>query len=45
MSFLTEILPDDTYPEGPVNHRVQQQLKAMAERFKGFYAEEEKEKS
>ncbi|OGO35402.1 MAG: hypothetical protein A2147_03665, partial [Chloroflexi bacterium RBG_16_57_8] len=35
---------DGSYPEGTVNHQVRQQLKEMAERLKGFYAEEKKEK-
>ena len=34
---------DGTYPEGTVNYLVDKQLKEMAERLKGFYAEERKE--
>jgi predicted ATP-dependent protease len=34
---------DGTYPEGTVNYLVDRQLKEMAERLKGFYAEEKKE--
>jgi len=34
---------DDTYPEGTINFLVDKQLKEMAERLKGFYAEEKKE--
>ena len=35
--------PDGSYPEGTVNYHVRQQLGKMAERLKGFYAEEKKE--
>lgn len=34
---------DATYPEGTINFLVDKQLKEMAERLKGFYAEEKKE--
>ena len=34
---------DGTYPEGTINFLVDKQLKEMAERLKGFYAEEKKE--
>ncbi|MFH1032623.1 MAG: AAA family ATPase [Chloroflexota bacterium] len=34
---------DGTYPEGTVNYLVNKNLKEMAERLKGFYAEEKKE--
>jgi predicted ATP-dependent protease len=34
---------DGTYPEGTINYLVDKQLKEMAERLKGFYAEEKKE--
>jgi len=34
---------DGTYPEGTVNYLVDKRLKEMAERLKGFYAEEKKE--
>ena len=34
---------DGSYPEGTVNHLVDKHLKEMAERLKGFYAEEKKE--
>ncbi len=34
---------DGTYPEGTVNYLVDKKLKEMAERLKGFYAEEKKE--
>jgi len=34
---------DATYPEGTINFLVNKQLKEMAERLKGFYAEEKKE--
>lgn len=34
---------DGTYPEGTVNYLVDRRLKEMAERLKGFYAEEKKE--
>jgi predicted ATP-dependent protease len=34
---------DGTYPEGTVNYLVDNKLKEMAERLKGFYAEEKKE--
>ncbi len=34
---------DGTYPEGTVNYLVDKHLKEMAERLKGFYAEEKKE--
>jgi predicted ATP-dependent protease len=36
--------PDGSYPEGTINQRVRQQLKENAERMKGFYGEEKKEK-
>jgi predicted ATP-dependent protease len=38
-----ELLPDSNYPEGTVNYQVRYQLRQMAERLKGFYAEEKKE--
>jgi len=38
-----ERLPDSSYPEGTVNYQVRYQLRQMAERLKGFYAEEKKE--
>ena len=34
---------DGTYPEGTVNYLVDKRLKEMAERLKGFYAQEKKE--
>jgi len=34
---------DGTYPEGTVNHSVDKHLREMAERLRGFYAEEKKE--
>ncbi|MBI4283792.1 MAG: ATP-dependent protease, partial [Chloroflexi bacterium] len=34
---------DGTYPENTVNYLVNKQLKEMAERLRGFYAEEKKE--
>jgi len=34
---------DGTYPEGTINYLVDKRLKEMAERLKGFYAEEKKE--
>ncbi len=34
---------DGTYPEGTINFLVDKQLKEMAERLRGFYAEEKKE--
>ncbi len=34
---------DGTYPEGTINFLVDKRLKEMAERLKGFYAEEKKE--
>jgi hypothetical protein len=34
---------DGTYPESTVNYFVDKRLKEMAERLKGFYAEEKKE--
>jgi predicted ATP-dependent protease len=34
---------DGTYPEGTVNYLVDRRLKEMAERLRGFYAEEKKE--
>jgi len=34
---------DGTYPEGTINYLVDKQLREMAERLKGFYAEEKKE--
>jgi predicted ATP-dependent protease len=34
---------DGTYPEGTVNYLVDKHLKEMAERLKGFYADEKKE--
>jgi len=34
---------DATYPEGTINFLVDKRLKEMAERLKGFYAEEKKE--
>jgi predicted ATP-dependent protease len=34
---------DGTYPEGTINYLVDKKLKDMAERLKGFYAEEKKE--
>jgi predicted ATP-dependent protease len=34
---------DGTYPRNSINHRVDAQLKGMAERLKGFYDEEKKE--
>jgi predicted ATP-dependent protease len=34
---------DGTYPEGTVNYLVDKHLKDMAERLKGFYADEKKE--
>ncbi len=34
---------DGTYPEGTVNYLVDKQLRDMAERLRGFYAEEKKE--
>lgn len=34
---------DGTYPEGTINFIVDRQLKGMAERLKGFYAEEKRE--
>lgn len=36
--------PDGTYPKGSVNQQVRKNLKEMADRLKGFYAEEKKEK-
>jgi hypothetical protein len=36
---------DGTYPESTVNYFVDKHLKEMAERLKGFYAEEKKEAS
>jgi len=33
---------DGSYPEGTVNYLVDKRLKEMAERLKGFYAEEKK---
>lgn len=35
---------DGTYPRGTINYLVDKQLKDMAEKIKGFYAEEKKEK-
>jgi len=34
---------DGTYPKSTVNYLVDKRLKEMAERLKGFYAEEKKE--
>ena len=34
---------DDTYPKSTVNSFVDERLKEMTERLKGFYAEEKKE--
>jgi predicted ATP-dependent protease len=34
---------DGTYPDGTINYLVDRQLKDMAEKLKGFYAEEKKE--
>lgn len=36
---------DGTYPEGTINYLVDKQLREMAERLKGFYAEEKKEEN
>ena len=34
---------DGTYPDGTVNYLVDKRLEDMAERLKGFYAEDKKE--
>jgi predicted ATP-dependent protease len=41
--FAGEKQADGLYPEGSVNYQVRQHLKEMAERLKGFYAEDKKE--
>lgn len=38
-----EMRKDNTYPEGTINYLVDKKLREMAERLKGFYAEEKKE--
>jgi hypothetical protein len=35
--------PDGAYPKGTINYLVDQHLKEMAEKVKGYYAEEKKE--
>ena len=38
-----ERMPDGNYAEGTINYQVRYQLRQMAERLKGYYAEEKKE--